>query len=109
MNMLLQAPGLLLVFLLSLGWWDTFICLSICAITQLILGYPFLSTFPIEYLTRSFDIGRVFMHIWTVNLKFLPEDLFIRKELGLVLLLLTLVVMCLFGRKWIYEVRTIDV
>lgn len=104
MNMLLQAPGLLLVFLLSLGWWDTFVCLSICAITQLVLGYPFLSTFPVEYLKRSFDIGRVFMHIWTVNLKFLPEGIFIRKELGIVLLILTLVVMLLFGRKWIYEV-----
>lgn len=47
MNMLLYAPGILLVLLMGTGIKETIICLSICAITQLILGYPFLSTYPI--------------------------------------------------------------
>ena len=103
MNLLLQAPGLLMVLLLSLGWAETFICLSICAVVQLVVGYPFLTTFPVEYLSRSFEIGRVFQHIWTVNLKFLPEDVFVRKDLGLALLVCTVLVMCMFARKWIVE------
>jgi alpha-1,3-mannosyltransferase len=90
MNMLLYAPGVLLVLLIATGLQETFICLSICAAVQLVLGYPFLSTFPVEYLTRSFDVKRVFMYKWTVNLKFLPEDIFIGKQLSVLLLILTL-------------------
>jgi alpha-1,3-mannosyltransferase len=103
MNLLLQAPGLLMVLLLSLGWAETFVCLCICAAVQLVAGYPFLSTFPVEYLSRSFEIGRVFTYIWTVNLKFLPEEVFVRKDFGLALLVCTVVVMGLFARKWISE------
>ena len=91
MNILLQAPGLLLIYLLSLGWVETLICLSICAQVQMILGYPFLVTYPIQYLSRSFELGRVFMFKWTVNFKFLPEDIFIGKELSIVLLIMTII------------------
>ena len=91
MSILLQAPGILLVYLLSLGYVDTFHCLSICAAVQLIVGYPFLTTYPLEYISRSFELSRVFMHKWTVNLKFLPEHIFVRKDLGLILLSLTLI------------------
>lgn len=90
MNMLLYAPGVLLVLLIATGLKETFICLSICAAVQLVLGYPFLSTFPVEYLSRSFDVKRVFMYKWTVNLKFLPEDIFVGKQLSVLLLVLTL-------------------
>jgi alpha-1,3-mannosyltransferase len=91
MNMLLYAPGVLLVLLIATGLQETFICLSICAAVQLVLGYPFLSTFPVEYLTRSFDVKRVFMYKWTVNLKFLPENIFVGKQLSVLLLVLTLI------------------
>lgn len=47
MNMLLYAPGILLVLLMGTGIKETIICLSICAITQLVLGYPFLTTYPL--------------------------------------------------------------
>jgi alpha-1,3-mannosyltransferase len=47
MNMLLYSPGILLVLLMGNGFKETIICLSICAITQLVLGYPFLSTYPL--------------------------------------------------------------
>lgn len=90
MNILLSAPGLLLVLLLGTGLYETIICLSICATVQLVLGYPFLSTYPVSYLSRSFDLGRVFMYKWTVNFKFLPEEVFISKPLSIFLLLLTL-------------------
>ena len=44
------------------------------------LGLPFLTTYPFEYLHRSFELSRVFFHVWTVNLKFLPEDVFQSKQ-----------------------------
>eukprot|EP01034_Spumella_vulgaris_P043042 gene43042-53414_t len=78
--MLLHAPGILLVLLMATGYTETLICLSICAGLQLVVGYPFLSTYPVQYLTKSFELGRVFMHKWTVNFKFLSEEVFVAKE-----------------------------
>ena len=104
MNMLLQAPGILLVLLLGAGIRETVVCLSICAGLQIILGLPFLTTYPLEYLSRSFDVGRVFMFKWTVNWKFLSEEMFVSKQLSLVLLVLTAVTMGAFGIKWVREV-----
>lgn len=89
MNMFLLAPGILLVLLMGTGFAETVVCLSICAAVQLVLGYPFLSTHPAEYLSRSFELGRVFTYQWTVNLKFLPEHVFVDKRLSVLLLVLT--------------------
>ena len=105
MNMLLQAPGVLLVLLLGGGLSETIVCLTICATVQLALGYPFLSTYPLEYLSRSFDLGRVFMYKWTVNFKFLPEALFVSKPLSILLLLLTLLGMIVFWMKWLSALK----
>ena len=92
MNMLLYAPGVLLVLLLgTTGFYETILCLSICAIVQIVLGLPFLTTYPIEYLSKAFELSRVFMYEWTVNYKFLPEHLFIHKSLSVFLLLCTII------------------
>ena len=107
MNMLLYSPAILLIYLIGVGYIETIICLSICAITQLVIGYPFLSTYPKEYLLKSFELTRVFMYKWTVNFKFLSEDLFLNKYLSIVLLLLTVVILVFFVRKWIVEVSVV--
>ena len=99
MNMLLWAPGVLLVFLLGTGVYGTVMCLSICAIVQLLLGYPFLTTHPIQYIANSFNLGRQFMYKWTVNLKFLSEAVFLSKKLSILLLVLTVVAYVLYGYK----------
>lgn len=31
---------------------------------QLLVGMPFLLTYPVEYLSRAFNLGRVFIHFW---------------------------------------------
>ena len=90
MNMLLYAPGIFLLLLMSHGIKGAAECISICAFVQLVLGFPFLITYPIQYMKRSFDLGRVFMYKWTVNLKFLPEDIFTSKPVSIMLLLLTI-------------------
>ena len=91
MNMLLFAPGVLLVLLISTSAAETILCLSICAGLQLALGYPFLARYPREYLTRAFDLNRVFTYKWTVNFKFLSEDVFLQKSLSVLLLVLTVI------------------
>jgi len=70
MNILLFAPGLLCLLLqVSETWIQTLGYLFICASIQLLLGAPFLLTFPLSYLRKAFELDRVFAYEWTVNLK----------------------------------------
>jgi len=55
-------------------------------VLQLLLGAPFLLTAPMEYMLASFNMGRVFVHEWTVNWRFVPEHVFIDRRLHLLLL-----------------------
>ena len=104
MNMLLYAPGVLLVLLMGTGFIETILCLSICAIVQIVLGLPFLSTYPVQYVQKAFELSRVFTYKWTVNFKFLPEEVFTSKPLSILLLTLTAVCFILFAVKWVTEV-----
>lgn len=98
MNVLLFAPAILLLYITNLGFVKTVIQLAICALVQLILGAPFLLTFPVEYLKGSFDLGRVFDHKWTVNYRFLNIDTFENKYFHIGLLVLHLVLLGIFAK-----------
>ena len=101
MNVLLFAPGLLLLLLQSqASLWGTATCLVICAGVQLMLGAPFLVTFPFAYLRKAFELDRVFFYKWTVNWKFIPEAIFVSKPLSLLLLGLHIGCLVFFARKW---------
>lgn len=104
MNMLLYAPGVLLILLMANGLTETIVCLSICAGLQLVLGIPFLTTYPVQYISKSFELGRVFMHKWTVNYRFVPEDIFVSKTMSIVLLAATVLGYIIFARKWVNNV-----
>jgi len=107
MNVLLFAPGLLLLLLQSQpNLTGTLICLSICASVQLILGAPFLLTYPVSYLRKAFELDRVFFYKWTVNWKFLPEDVFVSKPLSILLLLLHLGCLACFAIKWLSAAKS---
>uniref|UniRef100_A0A1B0AAX0 dolichyl-P-Man:Man5GlcNAc2-PP-dolichol alpha-1,3-mannosyltransferase n=1 Tax=Glossina pallidipes TaxID=7398 RepID=A0A1B0AAX0_GLOPL len=80
----------------SLGWLKTIKQLFVCAGVQLVLGAPFLFTYPIEYLKSSFDLGRVFDHKWTVNYRFLPKPIFENKYFHLTLLVMHLLMLFMF-------------
>lgn len=96
MNILLFFPGLAILYLLKYPA-NQFYHLILHAIvivgTQLLLGLPFLATFPSEYLSRSFEFSRVFTFIWTVNWKFLPEEIFTHPLLSISLLSIQLVLL----------------
>lgn len=96
MNILLFAPAILIFYIVNLGYWNTFKQLTICAIVQLVLGAPFLITHPLEYLKGSFDFGRVFEHKWTVNYRFVPQEIFEHKYFHLILLAVHLSLLLLF-------------
>ncbi|KAF4665302.1 dolichyl-P-Man:Man(5)GlcNAc(2)-PP-dolichol alpha-1,3-mannosyltransferase [Perkinsus olseni] len=108
MNAFLWAPGIF-VFLLGPGiptWRRFFSTLCFvavwCGIPQILIGLPFLTTHPIAYLHKSFELSRVFFYKWTVNFKFLPEEVFVSPELGLLLLAMTIILWLWFAfRKWL--------
>ncbi|XP_072560313.1 dol-P-Man:Man(5)GlcNAc(2)-PP-Dol alpha-1,3-mannosyltransferase isoform X1 [Paramormyrops kingsleyae] len=102
MNVLLFAPGLLFLLLWEFGWQGTLPRLSLCATIQLLLGLPFLLANPVGYISRAFDLGRQFLFRWTVNWRFLPEEIFLSRYFHLSLLgvhLLTLVLFALLRWK----------
>ncbi len=99
MNVILFAPGLFIVLLLSHGWLGTFKYISLCAAVQAILGAPFLLTFPKAYVHMSFDLGRQFFYKWTVNWKCVPEEVFLNRGFQLGLLALHVVVLLAFLNK----------
>jgi len=101
MNVLLFAPGLLLLLLQkNRSIWGTLWHLSICAAVQLILGWPFLSKYPVSYLRKAFELDRVFFFKWTVNWKFIPEQVFISKPWALLLLGCHLGVLAFLAKRW---------
>lgn len=89
MNMLLYAPGVLAMYIFHLGYFGALQNIAVCAVVQIVLGYPFLSTYPVQYISKAFELSRVFFYKWTVNYKFLPEDIFLDKRLSLALLVMT--------------------
>lgn len=96
MNVLLFAPALLLTYLTNLGLKRTIVQLCICAAVQFLLAIPFLIADPVAYLMGAFDFGRVFLHQWTVNWRFLPEIIFVNKLFHLTLLVVHIGLLALF-------------
>ncbi|KAG6415314.1 hypothetical protein SASPL_122721 [Salvia splendens] len=71
------------------------------AIVQILLGLPFLISHPVAYFSRAFNLGRVFVHFWSVNFKFVPEPVFISKGFALSLLAVHLLLLGAFAHyKW---------
>ncbi|KAG6522164.1 hypothetical protein ZIOFF_019301 [Zingiber officinale] len=101
MNVLLYAPPLFLLMLKALDIKGVFSTLFGAALVQIILGLPFLLTYPVEYISRAFNLGRVFIHFWSVNFKFVPEQIFVSKEFSIALLVLHLMLLATFAQfRW---------
>jgi len=108
MNVLLFAPGLLLI-LLQVGPDLQTVAYRLifgCALPQILLGAPFLLTYPVSYIRKAFELDRVFFYKWTVNLKFLPEDVFVSKPLSLILLACHVGGLLYFCVQWLKETKS---
>ena len=65
------------------------------------MGLPFLLENPVGYIARSFNLGRVFIYFWSVNWKFVPEEIFLSQTWGISLLGLTVLFWVIFAiYKW---------
>ncbi|CAG9530047.1 unnamed protein product [Cercopithifilaria johnstoni] len=100
MNILLFSPALLCILLLNTGYWNTFKIIILCAMIQIVLALPFLLHDPFSYLQRSFDLGRVFIFKWTVNWRFLSEEIFLDHRFHILLLITHIFLLFLAGYLW---------
>ena len=102
MSVLLYMPALVLILLQQVGAAQTFSNLTLMLIFQLILGWPFLSAYPMEYVTGAFDFSREFLFKWTVNWRFLGEEMFLNPVFAKSLLASTVVALVAFAHfKWV--------
>uniref|UniRef100_A0A915EY86 dolichyl-P-Man:Man5GlcNAc2-PP-dolichol alpha-1,3-mannosyltransferase n=1 Tax=Echinococcus canadensis TaxID=519352 RepID=A0A915EY86_9CEST len=100
MNILLFAPGFLLVLLKHRGVYETLGHLAECGIIQVLLGAIFFFRNSEAYFSRAFDFSRQFMYKWTVNWRVIPEALFLDRRFHAALLVLHLLLLSFFLMKF---------
>ena len=86
MSVLLYVPGLLVLLFKRHGLLHTFRHGSIILFIQILIAFPFLRAHPWSYLASAFEFSRVFLYKWTVNWRFLSEEVFLSKAWTLTLL-----------------------
>ncbi|KAF5865709.1 dolichyl-P-Man:Man(5)GlcNAc(2)-PP-dolichol alpha-1,3-mannosyltransferase [Aspergillus alliaceus] len=94
MTLLLLAPAIAVVTVLSLSLMPSIRLGALAVLIQVLLATPFLQSNPTGYVARAFELTRQFLFKWTVNWRFVGEELFLSKQFSVVLLALHI---CLLG------------
>lgn len=97
MNIFLFLPGLAVVLFRSQVFFDNVLSLVLFVNVQVLLSVPFITQYPRQYISSAFNLGRQFLYKWTVNLRFLDEDVFLDTKLKNALLLLHASLLAAFG------------
>ncbi|XP_060179623.1 dol-P-Man:Man(5)GlcNAc(2)-PP-Dol alpha-1,3-mannosyltransferase [Lycium barbarum] len=101
MNVLLYGPPLLLLMVKAMDIVGVMSALAGAALVQILIGLPFILSHPASYISKAFNLGRVFIHFWSVNFKFVPEDIFVSKAFALSLLVAHLSLLLVFAHyRW---------
>ncbi|PWN17981.1 ALG3-domain-containing protein [Microstroma glucosiphilum] len=101
MNILLFVPALAVILFRARGFWPGLVDGLTLVLVQVLVSLPFSLTHPFEYFSQAFDLSRVFLYKWTVNLRFLPEEVFLDVRLSMALLLVHAGLLIAFGwYKW---------
>lgn len=112
MNALLYLPGFICVcyFLLGENLLKLVAVLLVIPFIQLVVGWKFLLPFyhdeeakylRYQYLSNAFDFSRTFLYKWTVNWRFVPEDIFLSRSFHKSLLFLHgLILLCFAAFKF---------
>ncbi|PWY74087.1 alpha-1,3-mannosyltransferase [Aspergillus eucalypticola CBS 122712] len=97
MTLLLLAPAIAVVTVLSLSLGPSVRLGVLAVLIQVLLAIPFLQNNPAGYLSRAFELTRQFMFKWTVNWRFVGEELFLSKKFSLALLAIHIVLLGAFA------------
>lgn len=88
MTLLLSLPAVGLVLFLGRGFVGAIRVASMMGQVQVGIGLPFLSHNAWGYLGRAFEFSRQFFFKWTVNWRFVGEEIFLSRAFSLTLLVL---------------------
>lgn len=67
----------------------------------MLLAVPFLKENPVGYVSRAFELTRQFLFKWTVNWRFVGEEVFLSRRFSLTLLALHILLLGLFTARWL--------
>lgn len=122
MTLLLLAPALAVILLLGAGvtkafflgaialliqvWFDILGLVLVLTATQILLATPFLLENPTSYIGKAFEFTRQFLFKWTVNWRFVGQDIFLSKSFSVSLLAMHLSLLCTFFLlQWLKPAR----
>ncbi|KAL4067824.1 mannosyltransferase [Scleroderma citrinum] len=97
MSALLYLPGLLVILFKRHGLMGTVRHMINLAAIQILLARPFLGENTRSYLWNAFDFSRVFLYKWTVNWRFVDEEIFLSPTWAKSLLLGHVTLLVAFG------------
>lgn len=86
MSLLLALPAIGIVIFLTRGAQTGFRQLWLMAQVQIVIAFPFLPRNALGYLSKAFEFSRQFLFKWTVNWRFVGEEIFLSKEFSISLL-----------------------
>ena len=102
MSLLLSLPAIGIMLFLVKGVQGSVRQASLMAQLQLIIGLPFLQGNFKGYLGRAFELSRVFLFKWTVNWRFVGEEVFLSKGFSISLLVGHISALALFATtRWL--------
>lgn len=103
MTVLLAAPAIGAVVLQGLGTNEGIFSGLFVLVLHLVMAMPFLDRETgFQYFSSAFDFGRQFLFKWTVNWRFVGEEVFLTRSFALSLLLVHGSLLLLFlNTKWI--------
>ncbi|KAL2821602.1 putative alpha-1,3-mannosyltransferase [Aspergillus granulosus] len=97
MTLILLAPAVIVLLALSLSILPCAKLALLALGIQVLLAMPFLPTNPQGYFNSAFEFGRQFMYKWTVNWRFIPEDIFLSPDWWRALIVLHALILVAFG------------
>ena len=101
MSILLYLPGLLVILFKHRGLLPTMVHMITLIATQILFAVPFLREDAWAYFQSAFNLGRVFLYKWTVNWRFIGEDVFLSSRFATALLVGHAMALIMFGLfKW---------
>ncbi|PWN50280.1 ALG3-domain-containing protein [Violaceomyces palustris] len=87
MNILLFLPAMGIMMFRDIGFRASIARgLFVILMTQVLVSIPFVLESPDAYLSHSFDLSRQFLYKWTVNFRFVSEEVFLSPSFSKILL-----------------------
>jgi len=101
MNVLLFGPGAVLVAMRAAPLSATLRGVAAGIALQVALGWPFLRCAPWAYVANAFNFSRQFVYYWSVNFKFMPEEVFLSSSFSRTLLVTHILLLLTFAHcRW---------